>query len=114
VPTKGYSRVTVGEDETVAVDPLGVLGVELHEAGPEDVSGRGETLKWPVSHRATSDGDGVGLTIGAPGCPELAWGLDQHKALPRVTSEPTHLGDDIGGEGTDGAETCQPTGRKGG
>lgn len=43
--TTRYSRVTVGEDETVTVDPLGVLGVELHEAGPEDVSGRGETLQ---------------------------------------------------------------------
>jgi hypothetical protein len=105
--------VTVGEDETVAVDPLGVLGVELHEAGPEDVSGRGETLKWSVSHRnTTNNGDGVELTIGAPGCPELAWGLGQHNALRRLTGDATHLADDIGGEGTDSAETCQPTSRE--
>lgn len=89
--------VSVGQDESVSVEPLGVLGREVHVSGPEDVSGRGHALG--VSAARTSRVSA--LTIGAPGCPELAWG----QCLPHsaCTSMQTHLGDDIGGKGSDGA-----------
>lgn len=38
-------RVTVGKDEAVPVHPLGVLGVELHEAGEQDVGSRSHALE---------------------------------------------------------------------
>lgn len=39
--------MTVGEDETVAVDPLGVLGVVVHDGSPERVRNGG------AAHRST-------------------------------------------------------------
>jgi len=63
------SRVTVGEDESVSVEPLGVLGREVHVSGPEDVSSRSHALRVSmVRHHLLG-----GLTMGAPGCPELAY-----------------------------------------
>lgn len=40
-----HLRVTVRKDKSVPVDPLGVLGVEPHESGEEDVGNRGHTLR---------------------------------------------------------------------
>ena len=36
--------MAVGEDESVSVEPLGVLGAEVHVSGPEDVGGRSHSL----------------------------------------------------------------------
>ena len=35
--------MTVGEDETVTVDPLGVLGVVVHDRGPQGMGDRSAT-----------------------------------------------------------------------
>lgn len=39
-----YLRMTVRKDESVPVNPLGVLGVEPHKSGEEHVGSRGHTL----------------------------------------------------------------------
>lgn len=38
-----HASVTVGENKTIAVDPVGVLGVEVHELVEKDVSHGGHT-----------------------------------------------------------------------
>lgn len=52
-----HASVTVGENETVAVNPVGVLGVEVHELVEQDVSHGGH------AHRGTGV-TGVGLEGG--------------------------------------------------
>jgi len=58
-------RVSVGENKSVTVEPLGVLGAEVHVSGPEDVGGRSHTLFMSFLSRERRRG--VRLTIGAPG-----------------------------------------------
>lgn len=70
------------KDESVAVQPLGVLGVELHELVPENVSNRSHTpAESGVSSKSWAEMAGAAAAriagrrgqtyMGAPGCPEL-------------------------------------------
>ena len=90
------SRVTVGEDESVSVEPLGVLGREVHVSGPEDVSSRSHALRVSMvrhhlleTHHGRTRVSRVGLQISI--------------ARGGACDAATHLGDDIGGKGSDGA-----------
>lgn len=42
-----HAAVTVGENKTIAVNPVGVLGVEAHELVEEDVSHGGHAHGGP-------------------------------------------------------------------
>ena len=65
--------MTVGEDESVSVEPLGVLGREVHVSGPEDVSGRGHALGSALSTAVRDSGNSPWAHPGVP-----SWPRGQH------------------------------------
>lgn len=54
----GVGRQHLREDESVAVQPVGVLGVELHELVPENVSNGSHAPAQNPASAASSGGDG--------------------------------------------------------
>lgn len=66
----------IRENEAISVQPLGVLGVELHEFVEQDVGNRchaprNESANNSVSSVSPSFHGEVSTHMGAPGCPEL-------------------------------------------
>lgn len=68
------------EDESIAVQPLGVLGVEVHELVEENVGNRSHTPRGALSANLLKDDCeslgtmsvlDYGTYMGAPGWPEL-------------------------------------------
>lgn len=113
--------MTVGEDETVPVHPLGVLGVELHEAGEQDMGSRSHALKTGVSiwsyHRSHGGypGDNQARTArclthhGSTGVTRVSLSIRRNKNLCLATAalcparSPTHLANGVNRKGADGA-----------
>jgi hypothetical protein len=83
------TSVTVGENETVAVSPVRVLGVDLDELGEQGL-GHGST-----THRSTYKTSYLSASI------TRSLMIEIH-LLTRVTRVSTM--DNIGGEGTDGVD----------
>ena len=65
-PDQGsHSRMPVGQDKSVTVEPFRILRAKVHVSGPEDMSGWRHTLC--ISMSLPSEPTGCELTIGAPG-----------------------------------------------
>jgi hypothetical protein len=60
----GDSRMTVGKDESVTVEPFRVLGTIFHVSRPQDVGSWSHSLADELRYLTV-------LTMGAPGCPEF-------------------------------------------
>lgn len=67
-----YEIGSLRKDESVAIDPIGVLGIVCHDAVEQDVGGRSQSPR-KRSSTTMDPADQAGETyIGAPGWPELA------------------------------------------
>lgn len=87
--------MSVGENESVTVEPLGVLRAEVHVSGPEDVSGRSHTLAVSAARKWGDEG----LPSAHPGdqsWPGMSVGF-------KYVERDIHLADDIRSERSDGA-----------
>ena len=89
------ARVSVGQNESVTVEPLGVLRAEVHVSGPEDVSGRSHTLAVSAARKR----GGEGLPSAHPGDQSWPGMLVRFVYVERDI----YLADDIRSERSDGA-----------
>ena len=89
------ARVSVGQNESVTVEPLGVLRAEVHVSGPEDVSGRSHTLAVSAARKWGDEG----LPSAHPGDQSWPGMLVYFMYVERDI----YLADDIRSERSDGA-----------